>query len=95
MENQLRTWNEPTPVGGLWDWDRGVLGIGAGVTLINSNATDNVLERIDAILDDGNLSRWTISETRKRSHPDPGTVGTAHRLIFPGSMRPYADDRKR
>jgi hypothetical protein len=34
----------------------GVLGIGAGVTLINSNATDNVLERIDAILDDGNLS---------------------------------------
>jgi prepilin-type N-terminal cleavage/methylation domain-containing protein len=27
MENSLRSWNEPTPVGGQWDWDRGVLGI--------------------------------------------------------------------
>lgn len=56
MAESLRTWNEPTPVGGQWDWDRGVLGISAGVTLINSNAPDSVLERIDDILDDGNLS---------------------------------------
>lgn len=56
MAESLRKWNEPTPVGGQWDWDRGVLGISAGVTLINSNAPDSVLERIDDILDDGNLS---------------------------------------
>jgi type IV pilus assembly protein PilA len=56
MEDSLRSWNEPTPVGGQWDWDRGVLGINAGVTLINSTASNAVLERIDEILDDGNLS---------------------------------------
>jgi type IV pilus assembly protein PilA len=56
MEDSLRSWNEPTPVGGQWDWDRGVLGIQAGVTLINSTASNGMLERIDRILDDGNLS---------------------------------------
>ena len=62
MSERLRNWNERTPVGGQWDWDRGVLGISAGVTLINANASDSVLERIDRVLDDGNLSTGRFQE---------------------------------
>jgi type II secretory pathway pseudopilin PulG len=45
-----------TPVGGTWDWEQGVFGITAGISLRDSNASDEQIQRIDERIDDGNLS---------------------------------------
>ncbi len=56
MEGALPRFTEPTIVGGNWDWDYRVSGITAGVSLIGSNADQDLLRRFDRILDDGNLA---------------------------------------
>ncbi|MDP0497969.1 MAG: prepilin-type N-terminal cleavage/methylation domain-containing protein [Verrucomicrobiota bacterium JB024] len=45
-----------TPVGGTWDWEQGVFGITAGISLRDSNATDDQIQRVDKRIDDGNLN---------------------------------------
>ncbi len=49
-------WDQPTAIGGLWDWDEGVFGVKAGVSVYQPSASAAQMERIDAIIDDGNLS---------------------------------------
>jgi prepilin-type N-terminal cleavage/methylation domain-containing protein len=48
-------WSAPTPIGGLWDWDQGVFGVVAGVTVINPERSVEEMQTIDKRLDDGNL----------------------------------------
>jgi prepilin-type N-terminal cleavage/methylation domain-containing protein len=55
MEQCLPGFDEPSPGGGIWDWEFQAVGVTAGVTLRETNADSATLERIDAILDDGNL----------------------------------------
>ncbi len=47
---------DPTPVGGTWDWEQNVFGIIAGISLRNANVTDEQMKNVDEMLDDGNLN---------------------------------------
>jgi prepilin-type N-terminal cleavage/methylation domain-containing protein len=55
MEGQLPRFTETTAAGGHWDWEHMAMGVTAGISLRTSNADASILERIDGILDDGNL----------------------------------------
>lgn len=55
MEDSLSRFSEESIVGGNWDWEQDAVGVTAGISLRASSAAVNVFERIDAILDDGNL----------------------------------------
>ena len=48
-------WTEPTPVGGQWDWDNGVFGFKAGVSVNQPTASSGQMLAIDQMIDDGNL----------------------------------------
>jgi prepilin-type N-terminal cleavage/methylation domain-containing protein len=49
-------WTKPTPIGGLWDWDKDVFGFKAGVTVVSLTASVQQLKDIDVVIDDGDLS---------------------------------------
>lgn len=49
-------WTAPTPVGGTWDWDNGVLGIKFGVSIDSPTADDAEMQSVDAAIDDGNVA---------------------------------------
>ena len=49
-------WAAPTPLGGKWDWEYGVFGITAGISVVNPDADDEIMTTVDSILDNGNLS---------------------------------------
>jgi prepilin-type N-terminal cleavage/methylation domain-containing protein len=49
-------WDQETAIGGSWDWDYQVFGVKAGVSVYQPRADINQLQRLDAIIDDGNLS---------------------------------------
>lgn len=49
-------WQKPTAIGGHWNWDNGLSGITAGISISGFTCTDAQLIAIDAKLDDGDLS---------------------------------------
>lgn len=49
-------WAEETVIGGQWDWDYGVFGVVAGVSVKSPDWKDEQMQGIDAMIDDGNLS---------------------------------------
>jgi len=57
-------WSKPTALGGRWDWDNGQFGTKAGVSVYQPTASDQQLLRLDAMVDDGDL---TTGMLRKRS----------------------------
>lgn len=48
-------WSENTVIGGQWDWDKGVFGVYAGVSVKGPSWSNEEMLKIDAIIDDGNL----------------------------------------
>ena len=48
-------WTEKTVIGGQWDWDFRQFGVYAAVSVYNPNWDNDRMQRIDAIIDDGNL----------------------------------------
>jgi prepilin-type N-terminal cleavage/methylation domain-containing protein len=58
MADYLRRvhWYETTAVGGQWDWDNGQFSVKAGVSVYEPTASQEQLERLDAMIDDGSLS---------------------------------------
>ena len=48
-------WSEDTVIGGQWDWDAGVFGVTAGVSVKSPNWGNEQMQEIDAMIDDGNL----------------------------------------
>jgi prepilin-type N-terminal cleavage/methylation domain-containing protein len=46
---------KPTPIGGLWDWDKDVFGFKAGLSVVSPSALQIQLQDIDVSWDDGNL----------------------------------------
>lgn len=49
------TWSEDTAIGGKWDWDQGVYGVSAAMSVSQPDRTPVEMAKIDAIIDDGNL----------------------------------------
>ena len=49
-------WEEPTVMGGRWDWDHEQFGVKAGVSLYQPTAPQAQLQKLDAMIDDGNLA---------------------------------------
>jgi prepilin-type N-terminal cleavage/methylation domain-containing protein len=49
-------WTRSTAVGGLWDWDRGVLGITAGVSVVAFTVPIEQMRELDKMIDDGDAS---------------------------------------
>lgn len=55
MEGRLPRFLEPTVVQGKWDWEKGIMGVTSGISLVGSTGSKAVFERVDKILDDGDL----------------------------------------
>jgi prepilin-type N-terminal cleavage/methylation domain-containing protein len=49
-------WRGRNSLGGLWDWDYGVFGVRAGVSVYRPTAAASQMGRIDEIIDDADLS---------------------------------------
>ena len=62
MEEYIKTnmFTSETPAGGSYDWDEGVFGITAAVSLQRPTVDSAVLLEIDKIVDDGNLSTGNV-----------------------------------
>jgi len=58
MDEYLKTfnWSKETVIGGQWDWDYGVFGITAGVSVKDPKFDDEQMKKIDHIIDDGSLA---------------------------------------
>ena len=58
MEDYLlrMRWNKRTSVGGQWDWDYQQFGTRAGVSVYQPTADATQLQRLDEMIDDGNLN---------------------------------------
>jgi prepilin-type N-terminal cleavage/methylation domain-containing protein len=57
-------WAEETLIGGNWDWDYGVFGVHAGVSVQSPDWNDDYMTKIDSVIDDGNLN---TGQFRKRT----------------------------
>jgi len=55
--DQTLNWTGPTPIGGEWDWDFGVFGVTAAVSVVNPSITRAQLIEIDQRFDDGDLTK--------------------------------------
>lgn len=62
MENYIRAsaFTGETPAGGHYDWDQGVFGVTAGISLHSSTAGNEVLLEVDKILDNGDLGSGLV-----------------------------------
>ena len=49
-------WSGSTPLGGNWDWDAGVFGVAAAVSVIDPTAPPEQFTVVDQKIDDGNVS---------------------------------------
>ena len=57
IANQIsERWLRETSIGGQWDWDYLQFGVVAGVSVHGPTFTDEEMAKIDAKIDDGNLS---------------------------------------
>ena len=67
MDGYIKTsmFTSETPAGGRYDWDEGVFGITAAVSLHDPSVDNAVLQEIDDLIDDGNLSSGFV-----RSRPN-------------------------
>ena len=52
----LQTWVNPTPFGGYYNWDGPNYYPYAGIAPYETPASTETLEKLDAVLDDGDLS---------------------------------------
>jgi type II secretory pathway pseudopilin PulG len=53
------TFTSPSPLGGNFQWS----GPSHNIVLVSSRATDAVMQRVDLLLDDGNLSTGDFAKT--------------------------------
>ncbi len=56
MEGELPKFTEETAVGGTYDWEYMTMNVTAGISIVGSNLDTRLAQKIDEILDDGNLS---------------------------------------
>lgn len=58
----LSKFNGPTPLGGNWDWDNGVFGVTAGLSVRSPTVDSATMVLVDQQIDDGNLSTGDFRE---------------------------------
>ena len=58
----LAKFNGPTPLGGTWDWDNGVFGVTAGLSVRNPTVDTATMLLVDQQIDDGNLNTGDFRE---------------------------------
>ena len=56
-------YTQVTSVGGFWDWDLNQFGFKAGISIVASDVDEAIVQRIDEILDDGNLATGRFRRT--------------------------------
>jgi len=58
MDGRIKAgdWARSIPGNGRWDWDRGILGARAAISLFGCNFSDARLAKVDALFDDGNVN---------------------------------------
>lgn len=58
MEDRIKAgdWAKRIPGNGRWDWDRGILGAKAAISLLGCTFSDERLALVDALIDDGNVN---------------------------------------
>lgn len=54
---------QTTPIGGNWDWDFDQSFAYAGLSVVDSTAGEGVMEKIDEMIDDGDLSSGEFQKT--------------------------------
>jgi type II secretory pathway pseudopilin PulG len=59
---KVNVWQTPTPIGGVWNWDRNIAGFAAGVSISGFTCDDAQLMEIDARLDDGDLNNGNFQK---------------------------------
>ncbi len=52
---QAERWQNPSPLGGSWDWDHDVFGITAGISIFEPTENESTMAQIDKLIDDGDL----------------------------------------
>ena len=52
----VEDWTRRTPIGGQWDWDLGLHGVTAGLSVHQPDRTPEEMVEIDRIIDDGDLA---------------------------------------
>lgn len=55
MEGVISGFDEPTVVGGNWDWDYYTVDVDQAICIVNSASDDAMMQNVDRILDDGDL----------------------------------------
>jgi prepilin-type N-terminal cleavage/methylation domain-containing protein len=62
FESYIRrgAWDVPTSLGGLWDVDSGVDGVGLAIGVDSFTADMDVLELVDSLYDDGNVNAGSL-----------------------------------
>lgn len=66
MEENLPGFTETTPIGGYWDWCTEPCGKKIKIHLVQPTVGLAVLEKIDFMLDDGNLDSGTMTGSEDR-----------------------------
>lgn len=59
---RVNVWQNPTIIGGSWNWDNNVSGLVAAISIQNFTADDSQLTAIDAKLDDGDLTTGNVQK---------------------------------
>lgn len=57
-------WQAVTPIGGRWNWDRGMGSVVAGISISGLTCTDEQLQEIDARIDDGDITTGRFLKTQ-------------------------------
>lgn len=69
MSGELRdaAWTTPkNSVGGRWNWDRNNMGFAAAISCTNVTASDEQMTKLDAMIDDGDLSTGNFQKAGGR-----------------------------
>jgi general secretion pathway protein G len=59
-------WMGTTPLGGQWDYDAGVFGVIAGISVVGPTVDISQMQEIDAKIDDGNLATGNFRQVGTR-----------------------------
>lgn len=60
MQGHLPKFDQPSILGGAWDWDKGSVGYKAAVSLVDANISGSLAQKIDKVIDDGNPSTGNL-----------------------------------
>jgi prepilin-type N-terminal cleavage/methylation domain-containing protein len=59
-------WTKPTPIGGLWDWDYGTVGVKAAISALQPLAPEDQQLALDEMMDDGDPATGSLRLTPGR-----------------------------